>query len=156
VLVGGDHLLETTASTPVGHAPIDDRDPAAVAAGPDRPRPLVDLVASLRATAGSDVRTVLPGHGEAFGDHRSVVERRIALHERRAHRIVRAVDGRRTASAIAGELWRDLPATHAYVVLCEVLGHLDLLAAGGLVREARRDGLVVWERAGVRAARAAA
>jgi glyoxylase-like metal-dependent hydrolase (beta-lactamase superfamily II) len=60
VLVAGDHLLARIASNPVAHAPIDDRDPAAVAVGADRPRPLVDLVASLRATAEMDVTTVLP------------------------------------------------------------------------------------------------
>jgi glyoxylase-like metal-dependent hydrolase (beta-lactamase superfamily II) len=152
VLAGGDHLLERTSSSPVGHAPIDDRDPVAVAAGPDRPRPLVDLVASLRETAAMAVEVVLPGHGEAFGGHRDVAERRIAMHERRAQRILRAVDGRRTAHGIAAHLWPDLPLTHAYVVLCEVLGHLDLLAAGGHVREGERDGLVVWEAATARAA----
>ncbi len=156
LLVGGDHLLERTSSSPVGHAPIDDRDPRAVAAGGDRPRPLVDLVSSLRATMEMDVATVLPGHGEAFEGHRDVADRRIAMHGRRARRILPAVDGRRTAHEIAAELWRGLPVTHAYVVLCEVLGHLDLLAADGLVRETERDGLVVWARADVRAARAAA
>jgi hypothetical protein len=35
-----------------------------------------------------------------------------------------------------------------------VLGHLDLLARDGLVREAERDDVVVWQRA--TAARAAA
>jgi glyoxylase-like metal-dependent hydrolase (beta-lactamase superfamily II) len=145
LLVAGDHLLARIASNPVAHAPIDDRDPTAVAVDADRPRPLVDLVASLRATSTMDVATVLPGHGEPFAGHRELIERRIAGHMRRARRIPRAVDGRPTVSEIAARLWRDLPVTHAYVVLCEVLGHLDLLAADGRVREVERDGLAAWE-----------
>ena len=156
LLIGGDHVLERTSSSPVGHAPVDDRDPREVASGPGRLRPLVDLLASLRATADLDVEIVLPGHGEPFGGLRDVAERRIAMHGRRARRILPAVDGRRTAHGIAAALWPDLPVTHAYIVLCEVLGHLDLLAAEGSVREEERDGLVVWAPAGVSAARAAA
>jgi hypothetical protein len=48
---------------------------------------------------------------------------------------------------MTGVLWRQLPVTQAYLALSEVLGHLDLLARDGLVREAERDGVVVWTRA---------
>jgi glyoxylase-like metal-dependent hydrolase (beta-lactamase superfamily II) len=146
LLVGGDHMLERTSSNPIGHAPIDDRDAAAVAAGPDRPRPLVAYLDSLRATAELDVGTILPGHGEAFAGHRELLAKREDMHARRLRRILRAVDGRRTAADMTGVLWRQLPVTQAYLALSEVLGHLDLLARDGLVREAERDGVVVWTR----------
>lgn len=147
VLVGGDHLLERISSNPIAHAPIEGDDPAAVAARPDRPRPLVTYLASMRATATLDVATVLPGHGTPFGGHRELVDKREEMHRRRARGILRAVDGRRTASDIADQLWRSLPVTQAYLALSEVLAHLDLLERDGLVREAERDdGVVVWER----------
>jgi hypothetical protein len=80
------------------------------------------------------------------------------MHARRLRRILRAVDGRRTAADMTGVLWRQLPVTQAYLALSEVLGHLDLLARDGLVREAERDGVVTWIPAHPRttAARAAA
>jgi hypothetical protein len=55
-------------------------------------------------------------------------------------------------------LWRQPPVTQAYLALSEVLGHLDVLARDGLVREAERGGIVTWipARPPVRAARAAA
>jgi glyoxylase-like metal-dependent hydrolase (beta-lactamase superfamily II) len=156
LLVGGDHLLERISSNPIAHMPIEDRDPAAAAVSPGRRRPLVEYLASMRATAALDVSCVLPGHGAPFRGHRELVEKREAMHARRARRILRSVDGRRTASDIAGLLWRSLPVTQAYLALSEVLAHLDLLAADGLVREvARDDGVVVWERV-AKAARAAA
>ena len=148
LLIGGDHMLERISSNPIAHAPIDDRDPAAVAARPDRPRPLVAYLDSLRATAQLDVATILPGHGEPFTGHREVLATREEMHARRLRRILRAVDGRRTAADMTQMLWRSLPVTQAYLALSEVLGHLDLLARDGLVREVERDGVVVWERPG--------
>ena len=147
LLVGGDHLLERISSNPSAHPPIDDRDPVAVAAGPDRPRPLVDYLASMRATAAQDVGIVLPGHGGPFTDHRALVEKREEMHARRARRILRSVDGRRAAADLIAVLWRQLPVTQHYLAMSEVVGHLDLLAADRLVREVERDdGVVAWER----------
>jgi glyoxylase-like metal-dependent hydrolase (beta-lactamase superfamily II) len=156
LLVGGDHMLERISSNPIAHAPIDARGPVAVAGETDRARPLVAYLDSLRATAALDVGTILPGHGEAFTGHRDLLDRREEMHARRLKRILRAVDGRRTAADMTGVLWRSLPVTQAYLALSEVLGHLDLLARDGLVREAERDGVVRWTRTGATAARAAA
>ena len=43
------------------------------------------------------------------------------------------------------ELWGNIAVTQAYLTLSEVLGHLDLLAADGHVRELTREGVSVWE-----------
>ena len=77
------------------------------------------------------------------------------MHARRARRILRSVDGSRTAADLIAVLWRALPVTQHYLALSEVLGHLDLLEVDGLVRAVERDdGVVVWQR--TTAARAAA
>jgi glyoxylase-like metal-dependent hydrolase (beta-lactamase superfamily II) len=146
LLVGGDHLLAKVSSNPIAHVPIDDRDPVAVATREPR-RALVEYLASMRATAAMDVALVLPGHGEPFADHRALVATREDMHGRRARRILRAVDGTRTAADMIGVLWRALPVTQHYLALSEVLGHLDLLAADGLVRPVEDDGIVRWSRA---------
>jgi glyoxylase-like metal-dependent hydrolase (beta-lactamase superfamily II) len=150
LLVGGDHLLREISSNPVAHPPAgDEADPAAVATSRARPRPLVDYVAGMRATAQlPGLRLVLPGHGAPFGDARALVDARIAMHERRAAKILREVDGRRTAADIGRRLWRDVPVTQAYLVLSEVLGHLDLLAERGAVAETAHDGLARYEALG--------
>jgi len=154
LLIGGDHLLERVSSNPIAHVPIDDRDPAAVARG-DRRRALVEYLASMRATAAMDVALVLPGHGGPFDDHRGLIASREEMHARRARRILRSVDGTRTAADMIAVLWRALPVTQSYLALSEVLGHIDLLERDGLVRgEERDDGAVVWHR--TTAARAAA
>lgn len=157
LLIGGDHLLEKISSNPIAHVPIDDRDPVAIATRDPR-RALVEYLASMRSTAAMDVALVLPGHGEPFADHRALVASREEMHARRARRILRAVDGTRTAADMIGVLWRALPVTQHYLALSEVLGHLDLLEVEGLVRAVERDdGVVAWQRtAAARAARAAA
>jgi glyoxylase-like metal-dependent hydrolase (beta-lactamase superfamily II) len=146
LLIGGDHLLEKVSSNPIAHVPIDDRDPVEVATRDPR-RALVEYLASMRATAAMDVALVLPGHGAPFTDHRALVASRETMHARRARRILRAVDGTRTAADMIAVLWRALPVTQHYLALSEVLGHLDLLAEDGLVRGVERaDGVVIWTR----------
>lgn len=147
VLVGGDHLLREVSSNPIAHPPTGKVDAAAAAASPDRPRPLVDYMASMRSTAElPDLRTVLPGHGPAFSGARELVAQRLAMHERRAEKILAEVDGEHTAADIGRALWRNVPVTQAYLVLSEVLGHLGVLAERGAVTEVPDDGLVRYVR----------
>ena len=58
------------------------------------------------------------------------------MSDRRANKILRALDGERTAAEVGRDLWRHVPVTQAYLVLSEVLGHLDLLEARGRVASA--------------------
>jgi glyoxylase-like metal-dependent hydrolase (beta-lactamase superfamily II) len=140
VLLGGDHLLAQVSSNPLIHAPLDGESD-------DRPRPLPTYLDSLRATRETDLAVVLPGHGSAIDDHVTLIDERLALHERRAEKIRGLlVERPRTAHAIARELWGDAALTQAYFTLCEVLGHLDLLEASGAVTEQApdADGVVAY------------
>jgi glyoxylase-like metal-dependent hydrolase (beta-lactamase superfamily II) len=143
VLLAGDHLLERISSNPIAHAPIGAPDPAALAAAPDRPRTLLTYLDSLRATADADRgELVLPGHGVPFSGARALVEKRAAMSERRAEKILTALTHERSAADVGRELWRHVPVTQAFLVLSEVLGHLDLLEARGAVQATERDGVV--------------
>ncbi len=149
LLLAGDHLLERISSNPIAHAPIGASDPAALAASPDRPRTLVTYVESLRATAAADGgELVLPGHGESFGGIAELVAKRASMHERRAEKILAALTHPRSAADIGRDLWRHVPVTQAYLVLSEVLGHLDLLEARGAVTAREHDGAVLYSPAG--------
>ena len=123
-------------------------DPVALAASPDRPRTLLTYLASLEATAAADRgELILPGHGDPFTGAAALVEKRAGMSERRAQKILRALDGSRTAAEVGRELWRHVPVTQAYLVLSEVLGHLDLLEERGRVAQtAGDDGVVRWAR----------
>ena len=148
LLLAGDHLLEKISSNPIAHWPVGEPDPVAIAASPDRPRTLLTYLASLEATAAADRgELILPGHGDPFTGAADLVRKRAGMSERRASKILRAVDGARTAAEVGRDLWRHVPVTQAYLVLSEVLGHLDLLEARGRVaQEAGEDGVVRWTR----------
>jgi glyoxylase-like metal-dependent hydrolase (beta-lactamase superfamily II) len=145
VLLAGDHLLERISSNPIAHVPIGAADPAGLAASPARPRTLLTYAASLRATAEEDRgELVLPGHGDPFTGAAALVEKRLAMHDRRAEKILAALTRPRTAADVGRDLWRHVPVAQAYLVLSEVLGHLDLLEERGAVATDERDGVVLY------------
>jgi glyoxylase-like metal-dependent hydrolase (beta-lactamase superfamily II) len=149
LLIGGDHLLEKISSNPIAHLPIGAKDPVALAASPDRPRTLITYAESLRVTAAEDRgELILPGHGDCFTGAAALVEKRLEMHERRAEKILAALPVARSAAEIGRDLWRHVPVTQAFLVLSEVLGHLDLLEARGAVTAREHDdGIVRYERA---------
>ena len=67
------------------------------------------------------------------------------LHERRARMILDAINGPVSAAELGHRLWRDAPGFDGYLVLSEVLGHLELLEESGRVRGLEDEGLVRWE-----------
>jgi glyoxylase-like metal-dependent hydrolase (beta-lactamase superfamily II) len=140
-LLGGDHLIKHISSNPLISRPLGGRSGEP---GDGRPRALVMYMESLRATREMPIGRVLPGHGEAFGDHAALIDERFELHERRARKIGALIAERpRTAHEIAQAIWGNVAVTQAYLTLSEVLGHVDLLVERGEVVEADRGGVVV-------------
>ena len=147
LLLGGDHLLERISSNPIAHVPIGAAEPVALAASPDPPRTRMSYAGSRGGTGAADRgELVLPGHGDPFRGAADLVEKRLAMHERRAQKILEALPRPRSAAEIGRDLWRHVPVTQAFLVLSEVLGHLDLLEARGAVTADEHDGVVRYER----------
>jgi glyoxylase-like metal-dependent hydrolase (beta-lactamase superfamily II) len=141
--IGGDHLLPRISSNPLIARPLGGRsgDP-----GGERPRALAMYMASLRETRAMPIGTVLPGHGEPFEDHVQLIDDRFAMHERRADKIAGLLAERpRSAHEIAHALWGNVAVTQAYLTLCEVLGHVDLLVERGRVRETEVGSVIHFE-----------
>ena len=125
----GDHLLaEISCNTEIC--------PPARADGA-RPRPCVAYLEGLRRTARMPLRRLFTGHGPDVTAHARLVLRREHEHHRRSAWIVDALaDGPSTAYGLAGRLWSQRTVTcQPLLVLWEVIGQLDLLAAAGAVRE---------------------
>ena len=84
---------------------------------------------------------ILPGHGEPVTDHVKLIDERFALHERRANKIGGLIEEQpRSAYEIAQSLWGNVAVTQAYLTLCEVLGHVDLLLEARPRRPSTRAG----------------
>jgi glyoxylase-like metal-dependent hydrolase (beta-lactamase superfamily II) len=133
MLIGGDHLLQTVSSNPLISRPLDP------GAG-ERRRSLVEYLESLAQTRAMDLALVLPGHGDPIDDHRDLIDARVKLHERRAAKMLRLIAERpRSAYEVAQAIWGNVAVTQAFLTLSEVLGHTDLLLAGGKVVEDEDD-----------------
>lgn len=130
LMIGGDHLLARISSNPLISRPPD------VAAPRERPRALLDYIASMRRTRELALSLVLGGHGDPIADHSALIDERLRMHERRARKIEGMLgDGPRSAWEIALGIWGNVAVTQAYLTVSEVLGHLDLLAEQGRVQE---------------------
>ncbi len=57
------------------------------------------------------------------------------MHERRARKLLRMLEAARCRRTSWPQMWGNVAVTQAYLTISEVLGHLDLLIADGLVRE---------------------
>jgi glyoxylase-like metal-dependent hydrolase (beta-lactamase superfamily II) len=138
ILVCADHLIAHISSNPLISRPLDGSD--------ERPHALMTYMESLRLTRDLPAEILLPGHGDPITNHRALIDERFTLHRRRAEKIYDLVAERpRSAYEIAQELWGNVAVTQAFLTLSEVLGHIDLLAAEGRVREVADGGLVRFE-----------
>jgi len=111
-----------------------------------RPHALMTYLDSLRRTREMDLRIVYPGHGEPVEDHRTLIDERFRMHERRAEKLCRLIEERpRNAYELAQEMWGNVAVTQAFLTLSEVLGHVDLLIDDGRVAELEHEGVVTFE-----------
>ncbi len=140
ILIAADHLIAHISSNPLLARPLDGSD--------ERPRALIRYIESMRKTRELPAELVLSGHGDPITDHVSLIDERIAMHERRAEKIHGLIAERpKTAYEIAQEMWGNVAVTQAFLTLSEVVGHVDLLIEAGRVREVADGDVVHFEAA---------
>jgi glyoxylase-like metal-dependent hydrolase (beta-lactamase superfamily II) len=138
LLLSGDHLLRDITSNPVVETPRLGMA--------DRPRSLPDYVRSLRQIRELDVRKVLPGHGEPVYDHRALVDEILLHHEERGRLVLQLLKERdRTVYELGVALFGgELPGVQLFLVMSEIIGHLDILELEGKATRVERDGHGIW------------
>jgi glyoxylase-like metal-dependent hydrolase (beta-lactamase superfamily II) len=137
ILLVGDHLIAHISSNPFVSRPLG--------AAPDveRPRALLTYIESMRATRELSPTLTLPGHGDPILDHRTLIDQRFTMHERRARKMLEMIRERPlTAYEIARLMWGNAAVTQAYLTLSEVLGHIDILLADERAREYESEGVI--------------
>jgi glyoxylase-like metal-dependent hydrolase (beta-lactamase superfamily II) len=140
ILIAADHLIKHISSNPLINRPLDG--------SPGRTKSLIDYLDSLRKTREMPAELVLSGHGEPITDHVGLIDDRLALTERRKGKILRLIQKEpRTGYELAQALWGNVAVTQAFLTLSEVIGHTDLLAAEGLVREVADGDVIRYEAA---------
>ncbi|PZN07906.1 MAG: Zn-dependent hydrolase, partial [Bacillota bacterium] len=139
VLISSDHLLPAISSNALAEPPpLDEKGrPARI----EPPRSLLDYRASLGRVRSLPASLCLPGHGEPFRDHRSLVDERLAAMEVRAAQIADALaelGGTATLYDVAVHLFGRGEPGHLMLALSEVNGHVEWMEAEGRIR--RRPG----------------
>jgi glyoxylase-like metal-dependent hydrolase (beta-lactamase superfamily II) len=128
ILIAADHLIDHISSNPLITRSLDGLA--------ERPQALVTYIESLRKTREMPAEIVLSGHGEPIVDHAALIDKRLALHERRKEKIYELIAERpRTGYELAQAIWGNVAVTQAFLTLSEVIGHADLLLNEGRVRE---------------------
>jgi len=140
LLFTGDHLLAETSSNALVvrglGAPTDS----------PRPKPLLDFRESLRKTRELEVDVAFGGHGPPIDDPKALIDTRFAEHdERAAHLLELLGPGPATAHGLAEALFGQIAFQQVFLTVSEVLGHLDLLIADGLVVESEDGETAVFE-----------
>ncbi len=133
-LISSDHILRDITSNPVLEPPTRGES--------ERPRALVDYVASMEKTVRLDPRLVLPAHGEPVYDVPALVKARLAFHRARLDHIetqLQCCAG--TAYELCNELFPKLKSFDTFLGLSEVIGHLDILELEGRVRREEQGGV---------------
>jgi glyoxylase-like metal-dependent hydrolase (beta-lactamase superfamily II) len=124
IAIVGDHLIAHISSNPTVHRPLGRApDPR------QRDAALLTYLESLAKTATEDHELLLSGHGESIHDHRTLAAQRMRLHRRRAEQIHSALRKTQSAYEIAARLWPSITAGEVFLMISEVLGHLDLLVS---------------------------
>ena len=140
IAIVADHLLRDISSNALIANPL----PRADASTPFRP--LIEYRQSLRATHQQDVALTLTGHGDPVLDHRALIDRRLAGHERRATKLHQLLLQRspRTVRDLAIELFGARAFEQPFLTTSEVLGHLELLEDEHQVVARERDGRITF------------
>lgn len=133
ILFAGDHLLANISSNAlISPAPAPNRAPPPH--GLNSRQPLIEYLQSLRATRELDLDIVLAGHGPPIHEYRPLIDERLLRADTRAQRILEIITERpRSAYEIAEAIWGRVAVSDAYLTISEVLGHIDLLLADGVV-----------------------
>ena len=131
--LAADMLLAVT-PTPVIEEPLegDEREPG-----------LPLFLDSLALVESLEIDMVYPGHGDPFRGHRELIERQSARIAERTEQCYALIDaGQTTFGALLEAMYGHQPTTDRFPAMGMLLGYLDLLEGGGLIKGRRQDGVI--------------
>lgn len=133
--LAADMLLPSFTPTPVIEEPIDGSD--------ERDPGLPRFLDSLGMVEELEISMVYPGHGDPFTDYRGLIERqstRIAERTEQCYDLIN--EGTQTFPALLAAMYPGRAAADSFPALGMLLGYLDLLTDGGLVKGYMVDGML--------------
>ena len=132
--ITGDHILEHITPNPIMRRPPP---------GQSRARSLVQFEESLRRSRAFELGWCFPGHGQPFSDHRTVVDRILATHEKRNRRILAWLPAMgATPYETALHLYPRMGIDILFFCMAVAVGQLELLESRGLLTSSTEDGVL--------------
>jgi glyoxylase-like metal-dependent hydrolase (beta-lactamase superfamily II) len=127
IAFGGDLFVNSNPSEPL------------VLVNEERPREyrrLASYKTSLEAVKGMNLKILLPGHGGIIQDPSKKIQDRLKTIDRRRLAILHTLTKRsQTALEITRQLFPNLPQDRLFIGVLDVMSHLELLEADGLVTQ---------------------
>ncbi len=131
-MLSGDHLIKHISSNPI----IQKRDEKTG----ERPSALATYLESFKKTRKLKIDLILPGHGSPIKNHKKLIDQRFKLHQDRMDEILGILEkGPLTPYGIGDVLFPGSMKDHEFLILSEVIGHLDLLKKEGKVTCTEKD-----------------
>lgn len=116
----GDHLLKLFSVNAFIEPPSHREMP--------RPKPLLQYRNSLERLKKLPLKTLYPGHGEAYSSHELLIDKRLAAQEKRCSQIRNIIwNEEKTVFEISREMYPRLTGSAIFLGLSQIQGHLDLL-----------------------------
>lgn len=136
--IGGDHLLEHMASTPLLEAPYES--------GKQREKAILQYRNNLKKCLILDIKKVFPGHGPIFSDVEALILRRLKKQLLRAKYVRTIIDqDKLTPYNICRQVFPDYYKKQLDVTISETIGYLDLLEDLGQIEAVYEDGLLYYQ-----------
>lgn len=130
----GDHLLKRISPNPLMRRPR---------LGQPRAKSLVEFQRSLRQTRELNLEVCYPGHGDPFGDHRSVIDNLLDRQEKRTEKIRLILEsGPQTPHQVCANLFPGMDPQYYYLSMSLAIGHLEVLEDRGVAQSELRDGIL--------------
>ncbi|MEZ4681539.1 MAG: hypothetical protein R2932_45735 [Caldilineaceae bacterium] len=101
---------------------------------------LPQFLDSLGEVEGLEIDMVYPGHGAPFTDHRTLIERqssRIAERTEQCYDLI--VEEHSTFGALLDRMYAGMTPENRFPALGMLLGYIDLLEGGGLIKGYMQD-----------------
>jgi len=137
VLLSSDHLLRDVSSNPLIEGPDHPGDP--------RPKRLVDYIREMKRIGTLDIQVAYAGHGDPILEVRKLIDSRLEFHEKRANKLMEILRSQpRTLYELGQIMFPRVRETELFLVISEVLGHIDVLEQRGQVVPQRYNGVIYW------------
>lgn len=132
-LYSGDHLVNHISSNAIVEPNYDG----------NRRHTLIEYIESLQKCLKLDIDVVFSGHGPAITNPKELINLRLTRIQQKSNDILQLIkSGLSTGNQIAQAFYKDKYYSEFYLVMSEIIGHLDLLESTNKIQKEMKNGII--------------